>query len=126
MDRTLQGLARLKTITALLADKALAPVAKVNQRVRTIENRVERLAQHRQALMSASDDPSLSGTLMVQAERLRMQQAATLQELAKARVAYEQEKTKAARAVGKDLVLAEMIKKKATAAKLEESRRRLR
>ena len=110
----------------MLADKALSPVARAGARVRAIEARVETLAAHRKDLMRASDDPSVAGSMLAQAERLRQEQAGAMGQLASARAAYEREKTAAAKAVGRDLVLGKLIEKQKTAAKLEHDRRKLR
>lgn len=126
MSDTDKRLNRLKAITSLLADKALSPVAQAGARVRVIEAQVETLAKHRKDLMRASDDPSVAGSMLAQAERLRQQQAKTMGTLASARVAFEREKTAAAKAVGRDLVLGKLIEKQKTAVKLEHDRRKLR
>ncbi|MEJ6390134.1 hypothetical protein [Gymnodinialimonas ulvae] len=117
---------RLKAITSLLADKALSPVALAGARVRAIETQVEGIAAHRKDLMRASVDPSVAGSMLAQAERLRKQQAAAMSQLAGARVAFEKEKVAAAKAVGRDLVLGKLIEKQKAAAKQEQDRRKLR
>ncbi|MEX3017526.1 hypothetical protein [Gymnodinialimonas hymeniacidonis] len=119
-------LKRLKAVTALLADRALGPVIAASSKVQSIESKAAQLAEHRNRLMRSSADPAISATLLSQAERLRVQQAAELRKLASARAAFEHEKSKAARAVGRDLVLEKLIAKEKAEAKAELNRRKLR
>ncbi len=116
-------LKRLKAITALLAERALAPVKLAGAKVHELENKAASLAEHRTQLMRSTADPAISATMQRQAERLRVQQAAQLRKLASARAVYQREKSTAARAVGRDLVLEKLIENEEAAAKAELDRR---
>ncbi|WP_224816454.1 hypothetical protein [Hasllibacter sp. MH4015] len=104
---------RLHQVSGILADRALAPVEKAAVDMHAIEQRVEALAHHRAALMRSASDPTLAGSMLAQAERLRQQQARALEELARARVALEQARQAAAKAVGRNRVLEKLIEKRA-------------
>lgn len=119
-------MAKLRQIASVMADHALAPVAIATAEVRRIEARVADIARHRVKLTSSTGDPSIAGTMLDQAERLRIQQAAALTELAGARVRLETARKAASKAVGRDRALAALIDKQKTAAKLEARRRLLR
>lgn len=119
-------LARLQQIARTLADHALQPVAKANDDVRRIEARIAAIAGHRAKLSTSTDDPSIAGAMLGQAERLRAKQAAALTELAAARVALDNARRAAAKAVGRDQALAALGDKQKAAAKLDARRRMLR
>ncbi len=126
MSDPILRLQRLKEVTSLMADRALVPVAKAAERVATIEQHVEDLATHRNKLMRASSDHSIAATMLSQAERLHHSKAAALEELAKAKMSFEQQKAKAAKAVGRDLILAKLLEQQKRAARTEIDRRKLR
>ncbi len=116
-------LAKLQQIASVMADHALAPVAAATAVVRQIEARIADLANHRAKLSVATGDPSIAGTMLAQAERLRIQQAAALTELAAARVRLEMARRTASKAVGRDQALGALADKQIAAAKLEARRR---
>lgn len=119
-------LQRLQRVSRLLADQALLPVKEATERVRRIESRIAEIAHHRAQLMTSAHDPSIAGTMLNQAGRLRAQQAAALTELAAARVALEKARLAAARAVGKDAALSALSDRNRARAELEARRRALR
>ncbi|MBY4894062.1 hypothetical protein KUL25_14985 [Rhodobacteraceae bacterium N5(2021)] len=119
-------LARLQDIAGALADRALQPVVAASAAVQRIEDRIAEIAHHRAQLTASTGDPSIAGTMLGQAERLRVKQAAAMTELAAARVALEKARRAAAKAVGRDQALGEMVEKRKAAAKLEARRRLLR
>lgn len=119
-------LERLHHIAGVMADHALQPVAAATAEIHRIEARISEIAHHRAKLTSSANDPSIAGTMLGQAERLRVKQAAALTELAAARVALEKARRAAARAVGRDQALSAMMEKRKAAAKLEARRRLLR
>lgn len=119
-------LGRLQQIAGVLADRALQPVAAANANIQRIEARIAQIAGHRVKLATSTDDPSIAGAMLSQAERLRVKQAAALTELAAARVALDKARRAAAVAVGRDQALAALGKKQQAAAKLEARRRLLR
>lgn len=119
-------LGRLQQIARALADQALQPVAKANAEVKRIEARIAEIAGHRAKLSTSTDDPSIAGAMLCQAERLRVKQAAALTELAAARVALDKARRAAAKAIGRDQALVAMGDKQQAAAKLDARRRLLR
>ncbi|MBF9042648.1 hypothetical protein HKCCE4037_04880 [Rhodobacterales bacterium HKCCE4037] len=126
MTKDLERLQRLRMITSLLAERALAPVSAAGNAMRQIESRASALGDHRADLLDAGTDPVLAGTMLAQAERLRQLQAAALRDLATARVTFEQEKAKAKRDVGRDLALRKLIEKRTAEVRMEAARRKSR
>lgn len=119
-------LARLHQIAAVLADQALQPVAAASAKIHQIEARISEIRAHRVKLTASTGDPSIAGTMLHQAERLRVKQAAALSELAAAHVTLDQARKAAAKAVGRDQALESLGKKHKAAAELEARRRLLR
>jgi hypothetical protein len=119
-------LADLQRIASVMADHALVPVAAAAAEVQKIEARIAELAMHRAKLSGSTGDPSIAGAMLAQAERLRIQQAYVLTELASARVRLETKRQAAAQAVGRDQALNALAEKRDAAAKLEARRRALR
>ncbi len=109
-------LAQLQRIAGVMADRAMLPVAKATEQMHAIEARIAEIALHRARLSMATGDPSIAGTMLAQAERLRIRQAAALSELAAARVRLEMARKAAAQAVGRDQALGALIDKQAKAA----------
>lgn len=126
MTETDKRLARLRQIASVMADHAMAPVVRAAAEVQHIETRIAGLAAHRAKLSVATGDPSIAGTMLDQAERLRIQQAGALTELAAARVRLETARRAASEAIGRDHALGALADKRAAAAKLEARRRLLR
>lgn len=121
-----QRLERLHQIAGVLAEHALHPVVAATAEVQRIEARIAEIAHHRAKLTASTGDPSIAGTMLGQAERLRVKQAAALSELATARVALDKARRAAAKAVGRDHVLGALAEERKAAAKLEARRRVLR
>lgn len=119
-------LARLQKIAGALADQALQPVAAATAHIQRIEARIAQIAGHRGKLAASTDDPSIAGTMLAQAERLRIKQAAAMSDLASAHVALDKARRAASKAVGRDHAVAGLVDKQKTAAKLEARRRLLR
>lgn len=119
-------LERLQHIAGVMADQALRPVVEATTQIRRIEARIAQIANHRTQLTASTGDPTIAGTMLDQAERLRVKQAAALTELAAAHVALNKARRAAATAVGRDQVLGAIAEKQKTAAKLEARRRLLR
>lgn len=117
---------RLQKVAALMADRALQPVAAARADMQRIEARIERIAQHRAALMTAAGEPAIAATMLRQAERLRREQAAALSDLARARIRLDAARRAAAQAVGRDQALTELARRRRAAAALEARRRKLR
>ncbi len=126
MNSSIGRVRRLKAITNLLADRALAPVTQAKNHVNKIETRVEALGTHRKNLMRVACDPSIAATMLGQAERLRKQRTMLLDELVKAEACLNLEKAKAAKAVGRDLVLGKLMAKQKKDERLEKLRRKMR
>ncbi len=126
MTNTQNRLAKLQQIASVMADHALVPVAAATAEVRRIEAQIAEIASHRAKLLIATKDPSIAGTMLAQADRLRIQQAAALSDLAGARVRLEATRTAASKAVGRNRALDALADKKDTATKLEARRRLLR
>lgn len=119
-------LKRLQQIAGALSDQALQPVAKAHENVRRIKARIDAIAGHRAKLTAATDDTTIAGAMLGQAERLRVKQATALTELAAAQVALTKARQDAAKAVGRDHALRALGDKQKAAAKLEARRRLLR
>lgn len=119
-------LVRLQQIAGALADQALRPVIDASAHVRRIEAHIAHIVSHRKKLAANTKDPSIAGAMLNQAERLRLKQAAALSELASARVALDQARRAAARAVGRNQALGAIADKQSVAAQLEARRRLLR
>lgn len=115
-------LTQLHRIASIMAERALMPVADATAEVRRIEARIAEISDHRTRLTAAVGDPSIAATMLAQAERLRIKQAATLSELATARVRLDTARAAAAKAVGRDQALSRVIEKRLTA-KTEKARR---
>ena len=115
-------LAQLQSIASVMADRALMPVAAASAQTRKIEERIAEIASHRGKLSSSTNDPSIAGAMLAQAERLRIKQAAALSELAAARVKLEVARKAAAQAVGRDRALGALIEKRKKAAALKARR----
>lgn len=126
MSTAEKRLAKLQQIASVVADHALAPVAAASAEVRRIEQRIAEIANHRTKLTASIEDPSIAGTMLDQAERLRIQQAAALTELASAQVRLEVVRKAASKAVGRDQALQALAEKQKTTAKLEARRRLMR
>ena len=119
-------LSRLQQVAGMMADQALQPVAAATAEVRRIEAKIAEIAAHRTKLAAATDDPTIAGAMLAQAERLRIKQAAALSELATARVHLDAIRREAAQAVGRDHALTALADKRKQAADLEIRRRALR
>ncbi|ABD57106.1 hypothetical protein [Jannaschia sp. CCS1] len=115
-------LKRLRQISGVLADQALRPVVQATAEIHRIEARIAEIAGHRAKLTSSTSDPSIAGTMLNQAERLRVKQAAALSELATAHVALDKARRAAAKAVGRDSALSAIADKKKAAAQLKARR----
>lgn len=122
MSQPDKRLAQVQRIAAVLAERALMPVAAASATARRIEARIAEIAAHRAKLAGSAEDPTIAGTMLSQAERLRIRQAAALSELAAARVQLENARRAAAQAVGRDRVLAAMIDRQKQAAALKTRR----
>ena len=109
-----------------MADHALAPVVLATSEVRRIEKRIANIANHRAKLANSIEDPSIAGAMLDQAERLRIQQAAALSELANAHVRLETVRKAASKTVGQNQALTALVDKKRADVKLESRRRLLR
>lgn len=118
-------LARLRQISGVLADQALRPVMLATAEIHRIEARIAEISGHRAKLTASTDDPSIAGTMLNQAERLRVKQAAALSELATAHVALDKARRGAAKAVGRDSALGAIADKQKAAAQLKARRRAL-
>lgn len=122
MSDARKRLEQLRRIAGIMADRALQPVASASAETRRIEARIDEIAGHRTKLSGSVDDPSIAGSMLAQAERLRIKQAAALSELARARVRLEAARKAAAQAVGRDRALAALIEKRQKAAALKARR----
>lgn len=126
MNSSFERVRRLKAITTLLADRSLVPVAQAKKQVTKVEAQVETLGRHRKDLMRAACDPSIAATMLGQAERLRKQRKLLLDDLVSAEACLNLEKAKAAKSVGRDLVLGKIMAKQKKNERLEKLRRKLR
>ncbi len=109
-------LVQLQRIASVIADRALMPVTEARAQTRRIEERIAEIAAHRVRLSSDTSDPAIAGTMLAQAERLRIKQAAALSELAAALVRLDAARKAAAQAVGRDRALSAVIEKRHKAA----------
>lgn len=119
-------LKRLHHIASALADQALQPVVAATAEMHRIEAMIAEIAHHRAKLTASTGDPTIAGTMLGQAERLRIKQAKALTELAAARVTLERARQAAAKAVGRDKALEAIADKRKAAAVIEARRRLLR
>lgn len=123
MTENEKRLKRLQNIAGALADQALRPVMQATAEIQRIEARIAELSGHRAKLTASASDPSIAGTMLSQAERLRVKQAAALSELASAHVALDKARRAAAKAVGRNHALGAIADKKKAAAERKARRR---
>lgn len=113
MNDEMKRMKRLLDVATLVAEKALAPVSKLQQAANETQGRIDQIAEHRARLMQYPTDPVQAALMAQQAERLRQQQARVLGELARQRAALETSKAAARTALGRKDVLEQIITKKA-------------
>jgi len=110
-------LADLLALAELIADQAQQPLLKAQARVAKIDARIGEIATHRAALMQVGpDDPTMAGTMLAQAERLRRLQARETMRLAEATAALGEVQAATRRAIGRKLALEKLEARQRTKA----------
>lgn len=106
-------LADLARIAALLADRALPPVAAAQNRLAAQQGLIDDMASRRAALRGDGVDPALAARLARQAQRLRVQQSEAMSDLARAQAELEMAKAAARPALARKAVLERLVLKAA-------------
>ncbi len=100
-----ERLERMRHIAKMVADHDLQPVLAAKAEVDRIQDRISAIRHHRRALMSSAADPTIAAVMLAQAERLRLDEARAISDLASARARSEKARKSAARSVGRVEVL---------------------
>ena len=109
MTTRLDKLRDLARIAALLAERALPPVAAARDRVAAQQRRIDDMAARRDALVVDGVDPVLAARLAQQAQRLRLQQATAMSDLARAQAELELAIAAARPALARKAVLERLV-----------------
>lgn len=111
MTRNVDKMAALATLASLMADRALAPVAKAQAALTAGRAHADALSQARASLASDAADPLQAALMARQSERLRHRHGAAMSELARLQVDLELAMEAARPAYGRKLVLDRMLQK---------------
>lgn len=109
MTPRLEKLRALAQIAALLAERALPPVAAARDRVAAQQGRIDDMVAQREALAVDGVDPVLAARLASQAQRLRQQQATAMSDLARAQAELELAISAARPALARKAVLERLV-----------------
>lgn len=104
-------LADLALVAALLAERASAPVAKAQDRLRAQKGQIDGLVARRAALSLDGADPVVAARLARLAEHLRQEHAAAMVELARAQAECDIARQAVRPAVARKAVLERLVHK---------------
>lgn len=102
-------LAALASLAAIMADRALLPVAQAQARLDAARAQVEAIAQARAMLDADMSIPVQAARAARQAEQLRLRQAGAMSALARCQADLEIAKSTARPAYGRKIVLEKLL-----------------
>jgi hypothetical protein len=111
MSGRVSRLADLARIAALLAERALPPVAAAQERLATAQALIDDMAARRAGLKLDGADPVLAAQLARQAQRLRVHQTMAMADLARAQAELNVAKAAARPVMARKVVLERLVEK---------------